>query len=173
MAVEGEYLNFAKKATQLMTSDMEGGHSLGRLYWYLNFSNVETAFWYKLAVLRATEFWHNVYFFSKRFQNCKGTSTGYLSAFGANSLNFWKLPRGNASAIKLFFEPIWLELMLKLLISVWYTMNLNHFKTLSDFDVLEFKMQTTAMLSTWKLIFFLWNKFPHNITARAIGIISK
>jgi hypothetical protein len=44
--------------------------------------------------------------------------------------------------------------MLKLLISVWYTMNLNNFKTLSDFDVLEFKMQTTAILATWKLIFF-------------------
>jgi hypothetical protein len=46
-------------------------------------------------------------------------------------------------------------------------------KLLSDFVDIEFRMETTAILSTWNNIFFLWNSLCHKQIAKTIGNISK
>ena len=52
-------------------------------------------------------------------------------------------------------------------------MNLSRTMTLADFDVFEFKIETTATLSMQRTIFFLYNNLCQRNIDNAIGIISK
>ena len=102
-----------------------------------------------------------------------GTSVGCLSASGNDSRNFDHCCRERESALTFFIPSMCTPLNKILCNNPWRTKGRSRCMICLDLEVFELRIDTKALLSVWRIIFFPWNWLAQIVKAMTIGTSSK